>query len=607
MEDAIELAQCWPAEEHLDAVRVAEALRALLDAQREVVWLARVEGMTSREIAAAVGASRAASLVGTVPCASNEVSPIPAERSTTGHSARENGRHPGHRALSRIHDRRTAMTRVSFVVALAWWLGAPLWAAPTRTPTILQTYATAETTSSVEVVWNTDVSSDSLVQYSSTHAVPPADAPRVYSPSQVSVHQVQLEGLLPGALYHYKVTSCTRRGCSSASGSFETFPICPDTVPPVSGDWENVLSPNVGGTSAVDNELLAVDMVTDDEAFAVGWSQAPGEPPFVKRTLIQIFDGRSWHLVSSPNPGGDVQSMLHGVSGTALNDVWAVGSSHDGTLPSRTLIEHGGLSGWSIVPSPSPDIQLNELRGVTAVSASEAWAVGFRGGTQPDTPLETLILRWDGTSWSLVPSPNLPTGANQLFGIASISPRDIWAVGAAGGAPLALHWDGSLWSVVPLSVGSGLSTERLVGVSGAAWNDVWAVGEGRGIFSNQVFATLRHWDGKRWTERVCRAASDSNPPDGYEGGGPDAYFTGISGAAGDDVWAVGVRGSGPFILHWDGAAWTTVQHPRAFPNSAALRGVSASAGRAWTVGLEIEVDPSGSVSPRRTLTDRFGP
>ena len=69
-----------------------------------------------------------------------------------------------------------------------------------------------------------------------------------------------------------------------------------------------------------------------------------------------------------------------------------------------------------------------------------------------------------------------------------------------------------------------------------------------------------------------------------------------------------MRGSGPMILHWDGAAWTRVLHPRAFPDSAALRAVAASRlGVAWAVGLQIEVDGSGSTSPQRTLIDGYAP
>lgn len=44
-------------EEHLDGLRLAELVGTLPPDQREVVWLARVEGLTSPEIAAVVGAS----------------------------------------------------------------------------------------------------------------------------------------------------------------------------------------------------------------------------------------------------------------------------------------------------------------------------------------------------------------------------------------------------------------------------------------------------------------------------------------------------------------------------------------------------------------------
>jgi hypothetical protein len=324
--------------------------------------------------------------------------------------------------------------------------------------------------------------------------------------------------------------------------------------------------------------------------------------------LIQHFNGSTWDIVTSPNPRGDTLSQLHSVSAASANDVWAVGSTHNGNLPTRTLIQHWDGAQWNIVSSPSPDKQFNELRGVAAISANDVWAVGFRGGTKSETPIETFILHWNGSAWSQVASPNISGGANQLFGITAIANNDVWAVGSVAGAPLTLHWNGSTWDVIKIAVGSGLSTEKLNAVSGKAANDVWAVGDGKGIFTNQTFPTIMHWDGTRWSEKTCRAASASNPPDGYEGGGPDAYFTGVSAAAPDDVWAVGVHGSGPMILHWNGAAWTVVTHPRAFPNAAVLRAVAtANGGSAWSVGLEIEVSPSSSVSAERTLIDKYTP
>lgn len=498
--------------------------------------------------------------------------------------------------------------RKYIVVVLALCLsGIPLSAAPARAPQITLVYTTAETSSSAEVVWNTSTASDSLLQYSTSSPVP-TGAAQVYVSTQVTTHEIPLAGLTPGTVYFYRVTSCAKKGCVTATGSFETFPACPDAVPAVSGSWQKLISPNVSGATEINNELLGVAAISANNAWAVGWSQDPNGPQYVKRTLIQHFNGSTWDIVNSLNPPGDTFTQLFSVSAASANDVWAVGSTQNGTLPSRTLIQHWDGAQWSIVSSPNPDKQFNEVRGVAAISANDVWAVGFRGGTKTETPIETFILHWNGSAWSQVASPNIPSGANQLFGITAIATNDIWAVGSVAGAPLALHWNGSTWNVVKVEVGSGLSTEKLNAVSGKAANDVWAVGDGKGIFSNQTFATIMHWDGTHWSEKVCRAASASNPPDPYEGGGPDAYLTGVSAAAVNDVWAVGVHGSGPMILHWDGDAWTAVTHPRAFPNAAALRAVAtASGGSAWSVGVEIEVSPSSAVSAERTLIDKYTP
>jgi hypothetical protein len=491
-------------------------------------------------------------------------------------------------------------------LGVAMFLEVLVFAAP-KTTRITQLYTTAETSTSAQIVWNTTTATDSLLQYSTTNPVP-ASAPQIYKSSQVTLHQIELSGLAPGTVYFYKVTSCAKRGCVTGAGSFETFPGCPDTVPPVSGNWQRANSANVSGATTLTNQLLGVDALSQSDVWAVGWSQDPAGPQYVKRTLIQHFDGATWNIVGSPNPRNDVDSVLYSVSGVSANDVWAVGSSHNGTLPSRTLTEHWNGILWSIIPSPSPDSQLNVLSGVAAVSANNVWAVGYRGSTQKDTPIQSLILHWNGAGWTQVPSPNIPGGANQLFGVHAISANDVWAVGTAAGAPLALRWNGSAWNVVPSQKQSGLSTERLTAISAASANDVWAVGEGKGIFTNQTFATMRRWDGARWTDKTCRAASASNPPDDYEGGGPDAYFTGVAAAASNDVWAVGVQGSGPMILHWDGRAWTSVAHPRAFPNAATLSAVAtASGGSAWNVGLEIQVSSSGSASPAQTLVHKYTP
>src|SRR5204862_547524 len=103
---------------------------------------------------------------------------------------------------------------------------------------------------------------------------------------------------------------------------------------------------------------------------------------------------------------GSRSSYLSGVAAVSANDIWAVGGS---------LIEHWDGSNWSVVPSPSPSAGYSNLYGVAAVSANDVWAVGSSGYD----PFQTLTEHWNGRSWSVVPSPN-PGIYSQLNGVAAV-------------------------------------------------------------------------------------------------------------------------------------------------------------------------------------------
>src|SRR5205085_3994843 len=106
---------------------------------------------------------------------------------------------------------------------------------------------------------------------------------------------------------------------------------------------------------------------------------------------------------------------------------------------------------WTVVDSPSPGSR-NELQAVDGSSSNDVWAVGF---TSNGGSARTLILRWNGSTWTETPSPNPGPGGNYLFGVAALSPDNVWAVGASGdvdhgnGVPLTEHWEGRSWAVVP--------------------------------------------------------------------------------------------------------------------------------------------------------------
>ena len=58
-------------------------------------------------------------------------------------------------------------------------------------------------------------------------------------------------------------------------------------------------------------------------------------------------------------------------------------------------------------------------------SKADGWAVGDRWN---GVTSRTLIERWDGHAWRVQPTPN-PQPENVLFGVAILSPLDVWAVG----------------------------------------------------------------------------------------------------------------------------------------------------------------------------------
>jgi hypothetical protein len=114
----------------------------------------------------------------------------------------------------------------------------------------------------------------------------------------------------------------------------------------------------------------------------------------------------------SPNAG--TVKEFHAVARGSAEDVWAVGQASQ-----QPLTEHWNGTAWSIVPSPSGTGPEAGLLGGAAVSTSDVWAVG-------DTGSNTLIEQWNGTSWRLVKAP---AQAGFLDGSAAVSAGDVWAAG----------------------------------------------------------------------------------------------------------------------------------------------------------------------------------
>ena len=75
-----------------------------------------------------------------------------------------------------------------------------------------------------------------------------------------------------------------------------------------------------------------------------------------------------------PNVGVQENALL-AVSTTSTGLGWAVGYFVNGKFQQQTLIEHFDGTVWSVVPSPSPGAQQNILYGVAAITDSDVGRV----------------------------------------------------------------------------------------------------------------------------------------------------------------------------------------------------------------------------------------
>ncbi|HST04829.1 MAG TPA: S-layer homology domain-containing protein [Chloroflexia bacterium] len=276
--------------------------------------------------------------------------------------------------------------------------------------------------------------------------------------------------------------------------------------------------------------------------------------------------GPPWQVVASPELTSTAE--LHDVVALSDNDVWAVGFSPNGH--SSTLVEHWDGSMWSVVPSPNPGSRSNELYSIDGVSDTDLWAVG---NTSTETAQVTLVEHWDGSMWSVVPSPNLGADPNFLKGVTALSSSNVWAVGNSinGTAQPTLieHWNGSSWSIVR-SPNVGTGETYLDGVTAVTSSDMWAVGH------SSEGGLIDHWNGTEW--------SVSQSP------GIGRLY-GVAAISSSDVWAVGSNdlGSSTLTEHWDGHNWTVIPSPDV-DQSNILYDISAiSSNDVWAMGVHYYV------------------
>ncbi len=290
--------------------------------------------------------------------------------------------------------------------------------------------------------------------------------------------------------------------------------------------------------------LNAVASVGPRDVWAVGSGQNNGE----EQTLIEHWDGGSWAIVASPNSSARTNELV-AVDMISAKDAWAVGD-YLGPVRDLALTEHWDGVSWTVVGAENPAAGINRFAGVSGINATDVWAVGFRRESDSMSP-RTLIERWDGLHWTVVPSPS-PGRTASLTNVHAVSVGDVWAVGTydAGNTflPLVEHWNGKSWTIKPSPEASN-ATAQVVAVRPP--KDIWVAGASSQGHGDDW--SIQHWDGARWIQTT-----------------PAPGATGVVNTMvinGDSIWAMGTyrtTACGPdwaLIQRWDGKAWNYVPSP----------------------------------------------
>jgi hypothetical protein len=315
--------------------------------------------------------------------------------------------------------------------------------------------------------------------------------------------------------------------------------------------------------AAYSSNLASVSCPLSSWCMAVGsWSASQQSP---SRTLAEAWDGISWRILATPDPGSSAASSLTSVSCTSVTRCMAVGDN--GTA---TFAEAWNGTSWQILTTPA--LAASSLTAVSCTGVS-CMAVGGYG-------THALAEAWNGASWQVLGTGN-PAGttASRLTSVSCTSAGRCMAAGYAaatnwlqGQLPIAEQWNGASWQILPTPDPLPGQINSFWSVSCSGASSCMAVG---GSEVNQGAGPLpsfaEAWNGSSW--RLVNAA---NPPTGRR------QLTGVSCTAAAGCMAVGnstsieaASGSGPYAEAWNGASWQLLTVPG--PSSLAYGGLGLAA------------------------------
>jgi hypothetical protein len=260
--------------------------------------------------------------------------------------------------------------------------------------------------------------------------------------------------------------------------------------------WARQHIPVPSGNSA----LAAVSCSTPVACTAVGYYYTHDD--MQQLIWVAAWNGTTWARQPVPSPASTAQfrsEALEGVSCVSAGACVAVGYYAKAVNSYLPLIEAWNGTRWAIQPAAtSGTATFTGLYGVTCRSAGACTAVGtISTGVGNDSPLAE---HWDGTTWTVQPTPS-PAGGI-LYSVSCASAAACIAVGehttsAGKFVALADRWNGTAWAVQRVAKPSG-GTPVFGAVSCTAATACTAVGSRYQHGSTKRLTLAERWNGTRW-------------------------------------------------------------------------------------------------------------
>lgn len=373
-----------------------------------------------------------------------------------------------------------------------------------------------------------------------------------------------------------------------------------------SGRWAVARMPLPARATAIN--LSGVSCESRSRCVAVGrYRTATGMTD--AHMLAERWNGVRWTVLRPRVPRNATTSSLLGVSCIPAGVCVAVGS-FTGDHRAQVIVERLRRSRWSLervqLPIGGAPVSLNAVS-CTSASSCTAVGTGASGGHLPGTrrrpgqPFDAsggLVERWDGTRWSLQPTPIRATDAS-LASVSCTSATACTAVGSEyrppsyGSSTLVERWNGSHWSRERSGVigCTGRCSIVFDDVSCSSASACAAVGTLSDYGSDSIEGHMlaARWNGSRW--RATYPATQTEPP--CAANQCDAVLQGVSCPTRSVCIAVGHRtavNSVTIAEQWNRSAWSpqnTLNNTTAAPS--ALTGVSCASSSACTaVGGSVD-------------------